>query len=100
MDAQQLISPLGGPSLPGDSALSTAPLPVIEPASRGPSWLAVLSVAVGSFAFVATEYMPVGLLPQIAQDLGVTPGTAGLMVTTPGIIAAISAPVLLLAAGR
>ncbi|MGP8434978.1 MFS transporter [Paraburkholderia fungorum] len=64
------------------------------------SWLAVFSVAVGSFAFVATEYMPVGLLPQIAADLHVTPGTAGLMVTTPGIIAAISAPSLLLAAGR
>ena len=64
------------------------------------SWLAVSSVAIGSFAFVATEYMPVGLLPQIAADLHVTPGTAGLMVTTPGVIAAISAPTLLLAAGR
>ena len=96
MDAQQLISPRGEPIRVriDDSALSTASIPVTEPASRGPSWLAVLSVAVGSFAFVATEYMPVGLLPQIARDLGVTPGTAGLMVTTPGIIAAISAPVL------
>ena len=104
MNAQQLISPAGNPSgspsLADDSASSIAPIPALEPASRGPSWLAVLSVAVGSFAFVATEYMPVGLLPQIARDLGVTPGTAGLMVTTPGIIAAISAPVLLLAAGR
>src|SRR5471032_635560 len=104
MNAQQLIcpsgSPSGSPSLADDSASSIAPIPALEPASRGPSWLAVLSVAVGSFAFVATEYMPVGLLPQIARDLGVTPGTAGLMVTTPGIIAAISAPALLLAAGR
>ena len=102
MNAQQLISPAGSPSgsLADDSASSIAPIPALEPASRGPSWLAVLSVAVGSFAFVATEYMPVGLLPQIARDLGVTPGTAGLMVTTPGIIAAISAPALLLAAGR
>ncbi|GJH19963.1 MFS transporter [Caballeronia novacaledonica] len=63
-------------------------------------WLAVLSIALGSFAFVTTEYMPVGVLPAIASDLGVTPGTAGLMTTTPGIIAAISAPVLLLVAGR
>jgi len=100
MDVHPLISPSGCPSLAGDSGLPVAPIPATEPASRGPSWLAVLSVAVGSFAFVATEYMPVGLLPQIARDLGVTPGTAGLMVTTPGIIAAMSAPALLLAAGR
>lgn len=63
-------------------------------------WLAVFSIALGSFAFVTTEYLPVGVLPKIAADLGVTPGTAGLMTTTPGLIAAISAPMLLLAAGR
>lgn len=96
MDANQLAGPCARPSPVGDGTL----IPIIETVARGPSWLAVLSVALGSFAFVATEYMPVGLLPQIAQELDVTSGTAGLMVTTPGIIAAISAPVLLLAAGR
>ncbi|WP_186164864.1 MFS transporter, partial [Burkholderia gladioli] len=40
------------------------------------------------------------VLPAIARDLAITPGTAGLMTTTPGIIAAFSAPLLLLAAGR
>ncbi|MDB5763635.1 MAG: major Facilitator Superfamily protein [Herminiimonas sp.] len=64
------------------------------------SWLSVVSVATGAFAFVTTEFLPVGLLPQIARDLGVSPGTAGLMVTTPGVIAAISAPALMLRAGR
>ncbi|MEO6920739.1 MAG: MFS transporter [Collimonas sp.] len=64
------------------------------------SWLSVVSVAIGAFAFVTTEFLPVGLLPQIARDLGVSPGSAGLMVTTPGIIAAISAPGLMLGAGR
>ena len=64
------------------------------------SWLAVGSVTIGAFAFVTTEFLPVGLLPQIARDLGVTPGTAGLMVTTPGVIAAISAPGMMLGAGR
>jgi predicted MFS family arabinose efflux permease len=97
MDANQLASSSARPALASDG---TPLMPTVAAATRGPSWAAVLSVAVGSFAFVATEYMPVGLLPQIAHDLGVTPGTAGLMVTTPGIIAAISAPALLLAAGR
>jgi predicted MFS family arabinose efflux permease len=64
------------------------------------SWLAVIAVAIGAFAFVTTEFLPVGLLPRVAAELGVLPGTAGLMVTTPGIIAAISAPGLMLAAGR
>jgi predicted MFS family arabinose efflux permease len=64
------------------------------------SWLAVVAVAVGAFAFVITEFLPVGLLPRIAADLGVLPGTAGLMVTVPGVIAAISAPGLMLVAGR
>lgn len=63
------------------------------------SWLAVIAVAIGAFAFVTTEFLPVGLLPRIAAELGVLPGTAGLMVTVPGIIAAISAPGLVLVAG-
>ncbi len=64
------------------------------------SWLAVFAVAIGAFAFVTTEFLPVGLLPRVAADLGVLPGTAGLMVTVPGVIAAISAPGLMLVAGR
>ena len=63
-------------------------------------WLAVVAVAVSAFAFVTAEFLPVGLLPQIAQDLGVKPGVAGLMVTTPGVMAAIFAPTLIVSAGR
>jgi predicted MFS family arabinose efflux permease len=64
------------------------------------AWLAVASVTVGAFAFVTTEFLPVGLLPQVAQSFDVLPGTAGLMVTIPGIMAAMSAPGMMLAAGR
>jgi predicted MFS family arabinose efflux permease len=64
------------------------------------SWLAVGAVAIGAFAFVTTEFLPVGLLPRVAADLGVLPGTAGLMVTVPGVIAAISAPGSMLVAGQ
>jgi predicted MFS family arabinose efflux permease len=63
-------------------------------------WLAVAAVTIGAFAFVTTEFLPVGLLSYVARELDVLPGTAGLMVTTPGIIAAISAPGLMLGAGR
>jgi predicted MFS family arabinose efflux permease len=60
----------------------------------------VVAVAVSAFAFVTAEFLPVGLLSQIAHDLGVKPGVAGLMVTTPGIMAAIFAPALIAGAGR
>lgn len=63
-------------------------------------WLSVGAVAIGAFAFVTTEFLPVGLLPHIAKEMDVLPGTAGLMVTIPGIIAALSAPGLMLGAGR
>ncbi|MDR5777858.1 MFS transporter [Caballeronia sp. LZ065] len=79
--------------------------PTLSASSEGGSttlrqWLAVLAVAVSAFAFVTGEFLPVGLLPQIAQDLGVSPGVAGLMITTPGVMAAISAPTLIVSAGR
>ncbi|ADG19441.1 major facilitator superfamily MFS_1 [Paraburkholderia atlantica] len=63
-------------------------------------WLSVIAVAVSAFAFVTAEFLPVGLLPQIAHDLGVSPGVAGLMVTTPGLMGAILAPTLIVSAGR
>lgn len=69
-------------------------------ASRAASWAAVASIAVGAFALVTTEFLPVGLLPQIARDVGITEGQAGLMVSVPGLLAAIAAPsTIALAAG-
>ncbi|MGK6324790.1 MFS transporter [Sphingomonas sp. DT-51] len=68
-------------------------------AQRSASWLAVGSLAVGAFALVTSEFLPVGLLPQIAEDLGVTTGQAGLMVTMPGFLAAVAAPLSIVLAG-
>ncbi|GAB2627017.1 MFS transporter [Paractinoplanes abujensis] len=63
------------------------------------SWAAVVSVGVGTFALVTTEFLPIGLLPEIARDLGITEGTAGLMVTIPGVAAAVAAPAVVALAG-
>ncbi|BCF95061.1 MFS transporter [Paraburkholderia largidicola] len=41
---------------------------------------------------VTTEFLPIGLLTSIAHDLRVSEGTAGLMVTMPGLLAAFIAP--------
>ncbi|MEV0624479.1 MFS transporter [Nonomuraea wenchangensis] len=62
--------------------------------------LAVASVALGTFTLVTSEMLPVGLLTPIAADLGVSPGTAGLTMTAPGLVAAVAAPALAVAARR
>lgn len=56
------------------------------------SWWAVASVSLGSFATVTTEFLPVGLLPDIARDLNTSVSQAGLMMAVPGLLAALSAP--------
>lgn len=65
-----------------------------------PSWLAVASLAVSTFASVTTEFLPVGLLTPIAKSLHVSEGVAGLLVTMPGIVAAVTGPLLIVASGR
>ena len=58
------------------------------------------SLAIASFALVSTEFLPVGLLPQIARDLGLSEGRAGLMVTLPSVMGALAAPMTIAYAGR
>ena len=68
--------------------------------SLSKSWLAVLSVALGAFVVVTSEFLPIGLLTNIAGGLHVSAGTAGLMITIPGLVAAIAAPVMTITAGH
>ncbi|WP_306361620.1 MFS transporter [Nocardia sp. CC227C] len=63
-------------------------------------WLAVSAVTLGIFALMTSELLPVGLLTPVAADLRVSAGVAGLMVTVPGLVAAVSAPLVTLATGR
>lgn len=55
------------------------------------SWSAIVALGIGAFALVTAEFLPVGLLLQIAKDLKITQGQAGLMLTIPGVVAACSA---------
>lgn len=58
------------------------------------SWYAILAVAVAAFALVTSEFLPVGVLNSVATDLNISVGTAGLIITLPGVMAAIAAPLL------
>ena len=58
------------------------------------AWAAVVAIALGSFALVFSEVIPVGLLGDISGHLRVSIGTGGLMVVVPAVAAAVAAPLL------
>jgi predicted MFS family arabinose efflux permease len=80
------------------AAIATAGSPHEETATAR-SWLGVASIALGVFVVVTAEQLPIGLLTSVSGDLGVSEGQAGLMVTLPGFIAAVAAPLVPLAIG-
>ncbi|MFJ8104528.1 MFS transporter [Streptomyces sp. NPDC096132] len=58
------------------------------------SWAAVLALAGATFSVVTTEMLPVGLLTSLRDGLRVSAGTAGLALTLPRLVAAVTAPLL------
>jgi predicted MFS family arabinose efflux permease len=60
------------------------------------AWAAVVAIALGTFALVFSELIPVGLLGDISGHLGVSVGTGGLMVVVSAVAAAVAAPLLAL----
>ncbi|MFE5936915.1 MFS transporter [Streptomyces sp. NPDC056470] len=62
--------------------------------ARQGDWARVAAVTLGVFTVMTAELLPVGLLTPVAADLGVSAGTAGLMVTVPGLVAAVCAPLI------
>jgi predicted MFS family arabinose efflux permease len=56
-----------------------------------PSWTGVVSLSLGIFAIVMSEFLPASLLPVIADDLRVSEGTAGQAVSVTAFAAALSA---------
>lgn len=79
--------------------MSTQSLPNTASPAKG-GWLAVAAVTLAAFAFVTTEFLPIGLLPQITGELHLKTGIGGLMVTTTGLVAAVAAPLTTVLAGR
>ncbi|WP_051829828.1 MFS transporter [Streptomyces novaecaesareae] len=68
--------------------------------ARGGGWFAVVAVTTGVFSIVTTEILPIGLLTPIGATFRISDGTAGLMMTLPGIVAAVAAPVVTVATRR
>ncbi|MCX4524305.1 MFS transporter [Streptomyces sp. NBC_01551] len=70
------------------------------PGSPWKGWAAVAAVSLGIFCLITSELLPVGLLTPVGDSLGVSDGTAGLMVTVPGLVAGFCAPLVTVGAGR
>jgi MFS transporter, DHA1 family, inner membrane transport protein len=60
----------------------------------------LIALAVGAFGIGVTEFAPMGLLPVIASDLGVSIPSAGLLISAYAMGVMIGAPLMTLTTGR
>lgn len=60
----------------------------------------LVALAIGAFGIGVTEFAPMGMLPSIAIDLGVSIPAAGLLVSAYALGVLIGAPLMTLATGR
>ena len=59
--------------------------------------LPILALAIASFCIGTTEFVIMGLLPEVAADLGVSIPSAGLLVTGYALGVVIGAPIIAIA---
>ncbi len=76
-------------------------MPASAPRATGTrSTLGLIALAVGAFGIGVTEFAPMGLLPVIAGDLGVSIPSAGLLISAYALGVVIGAPLMTLTTGR
>ena len=79
---------------------TTAPLPTVTETVRRMPYAALLTMMAMSFLLVSAEFLPNGVLTEIAAELDVTPGQAGQLVTVTALAGLIVAPTIGLALPR
>ncbi|WP_203230795.1 MFS transporter [Agromyces humi] len=84
------------------NTLSTPVQPTQAMAGRLPrmAWLAVVSLGLGIFTLVTSEFLPASLLSPIAADLGISEGAAGQLVTATSISGIVGGPLIVSALPR
>lgn len=68
--------------------------------SEKKGWLAVIAITLGALSLVITEFLPVGLIPDIAKSFNVSEGTAGLALTSTALLGMIAAPLATIGIGK
>jgi predicted MFS family arabinose efflux permease len=68
--------------------------------NRPAAWGAVFAMALGAFALVASEFMPVSLLTPVAADLHISEGQAGQAISVSGAFALVTSLFIAPLAGR
>ncbi|PZE56974.1 MFS transporter [Curtobacterium sp. MCPF17_001] len=76
---------------PGGAMSEVDDRPATRPRTR---WAAIASLGAGAFVIVAAEFLPVGILPELAKHFGVSLGAASAVVLVPGLVAGVSAPLI------
>lgn len=72
----------------------TAPVPVASATARRLPYGALLTMMAMSFLLVSAEFLPNGVLTEIAAELNVTPGQAGQLVTVTALAGLFVAPTI------
>src|SRR4051812_38977937 len=75
-----------------DSASTTldADISPVTDEQAAPAWAAVVSLMLGAFSQVTAEFLPASLLTPIANDLGVSVGAAGQVVTATSLVGIVA----------
>ena len=72
----------------------TRPMSVVAP-DPTVRWLAVMALALGGFGIGTTEFVAMGLLPDIAASLRITEPVAGHVISAYALGVVIGAPLIL-----
>lgn len=81
-------------------SLATTDTETATAARTAIAWPAVISLSLGIFGLVMSEFLPPSLLTPMARDLGTTVGMAGQSVTATAFVAAIASPVVVIGMSR
>jgi predicted MFS family arabinose efflux permease len=65
-----------------------------QPTRVAGAWGAVFSMALAAFVLIASEFMPVSLLPLVAHDLAITQGQTGQAISISGLFAVLTSLVV------
>lgn len=71
-----------------------------DPADRTPVWLSLSALALGGFGIGTTEFATMGVLPDVARDLGASIPDGGHLVSAYAVGVVVGAPLLAVAGAR